>query len=145
MQTAVNYQMDGGDNMDQYTNVNQPFPMPDSLQEFSVQTSDYSAQYGQNAGAIVNVVTKSGTNEIHGGVFEFVRNSVLNARNWAATSRDQIKRNQFGGTVGGPILIPRLYNGKDRTFFFFGFQATRLRYFATSSQGYVPTPANLGL
>jgi hypothetical protein len=142
-QTAVNYQMDGGDNVDQYTNVNQPFPMPDSLLEFSVQTSDYSAQYGQNAGAIVNVVTKSGTNQFHGGAFEFVRNSIFNARNWAATARDQIKRNQFGGTLGGPLRIPGLYNGKDRTFFFFGHQSTRFHYVSSSGQGFVPTSANL--
>jgi len=142
-QTAVNYQLDGGDNVDQYTNVNQPFPMPDSLQEFSVQTSDYSAQYGQNSGAIVNVVTKSGTNAFHGGVFEFVRNSVFNARNWASPARDQIKRNQFGGTLGGPVRIPGVYNGKDRTFFFFGHQSTLFRYVSSGGQGYVPTAANL--
>jgi hypothetical protein len=117
--------------------------MPDSLQEFSVQTSNYSAQFGQNSGAIVNVVTKSGSNQFHGGAFEFVRNSVFNARNWAAPSRDQIKRNQFGGTLGGPVWIPRLYNGKDRTFFFFGEQSTRFRYVSSSGQSFVPTPANL--
>ena len=142
-QTAVNYQLDGGDNMDQYTNVNQPFPMPDSIQEFSVQTSNYSAQYGQNSGAIVNVVTKSGGNQLHGDAFEFVRNNVFNARNWAATARDQIKRNQFGGTLGGPVRIPGVYNGKDKTFFFFGEQSTRFRYVSSSGTSYVPTAANL--
>ena len=143
-QTAVNYQLDGGDNMDQYTNVNQPFPMPDSLLEFSVQTSDYSAQYGQNAGAIVNVVTRSGSNSFHGGAFEFVRNSVFNARNWAAASRDQIKRNQFGATLGGPVRIPKLYNGKDKTFFFFGQQSTVFHYVSSGGSGYVPGTAALG-
>jgi hypothetical protein len=142
-QTAVNYQLDGGDNVDQYTNVNQPFPMPDSLQEFSVQTSNFSAQYGQNAGAIVNVVSKSGTNSFHGGLFEFVRNSRFNARNWAAPARDQIKRNQFGGTFAGPVLIPRVYNGRNRTFFFFGHQSTRFRDVSTSSQAVVPLASNL--
>ncbi|MGD0778487.1 MAG: carboxypeptidase regulatory-like domain-containing protein, partial [Candidatus Solibacter sp.] len=142
-QTAVNYQMDGGDNMDQYTNVNQPFPMPDSVQEFSVQTSNYSAQYGQNSGAIVDVVTKSGTNEFHGNLFEFVRNSEFNARNWANMARDVIKRNQFGGTLGGPVRVPKLYNGKDKTFFFFGYQGTRFRYISSSAQSYVPTQASL--
>src|SRR5215467_6974067 len=142
-QTAVNYQLDGGDNVDQYTNVNQPFPMPDSLLEFSVQTSDYSAQYGQNSGAIVNVVTRSGSNQFHGGAFEFVRNTIFNARNWASPSRDQIKRNQFGGTIGGPVRIPKLYNGKDKTFFFFGHQSTRFHYVSSGGQGYVPTAANL--
>jgi hypothetical protein len=142
-QTAVNYQLDGGDNVDQYTNVNQPFPMPDSLLEFSVQTSDYSAQYGQNSGAIVNVVTRSGSNQFHGGAFEFVRNSIFNSRNWASPSRDQIKRNQFGGTLGGPVRIPGLYNGKDKTFFFFGHQSTRFRYISSGGQSFVPSPANL--
>jgi hypothetical protein len=142
-QTAVNYQLDGGDNVDQYTNVNQPFPMPDSLLEFSVQTSDYSAQYGQNAGAIVNVVTRSGSNRFHGGAFEFVRNSVFNARNWAVLSRDQIKRNQFGGTLGGPVRIPHLYNGGDKTFFFFGHQSTRFHYVSSGGSGYVPSQAAL--
>src|SRR5258708_32491076 len=81
-QDMVSYQLDGGNYVDEYTNVNQPFPFPDALQEFSVQTSNYSAEYGQNAGAVVNVITKSGTNQFHGDLFEFVRNSVFNARNF---------------------------------------------------------------
>jgi len=141
--TSGNYLLDGGDNVDQYTNVNQPFPMPDSLQEFSVQTSSYGAQFGGNSGAVVNVVTKSGTNAFKGSAFEFVRNSAFNARNWAATSRDTIKRNQFGGTLGGPVRIPRLYNGKDRTFFFFGYQATIFHSASASSKAFVPTAADL--
>src|SRR5262245_16530348 len=130
-QNQISYQLDGGNYVDEYTNVNQPFPNPDALQEFSVQTSNYSAEYGQNAGAVVNVVTKSGTNTLHGDVFEFVRNAVFNARNWAAPltaagqptkdkGRDQLKRNQYGGTIGGPII-------KDKTFFFGSYQGTRLR------------------
>jgi hypothetical protein len=141
--TSGNYLLDGADNVDQYTNVNQPFPMPDSLQEFSVQTSSYSAQYGGNSGAVVNVVTKSGTNAFRGNIFEFVRNSAFNARNWAATSRDTIKRNQFGGTLGGPVRIPGLYNGKDRTFFFFGYQATIYHSASGSSKAFVPTTSDL--
>ena len=141
--TSGNYLLDGADNVDQYTNVNQPVPMPDSLQEFSVQTSSYGAQYGGNSGAVVNVVTKSGTNKLSGNLFEFVRNSDLNARNWAATSRDTIKRNQFGGTVGGPVLIPKLYNGRNRTFFFFGYQATIYHTASASSKAFVPTAADL--
>jgi carboxypeptidase family protein len=74
-QNMVSYQLDGGNYVDEYTNVNQPFPFPDALQEFSVQTSNYTAEYGQNAGAVVNVITKSGTNDFHGSVFEFLRNS----------------------------------------------------------------------
>ena len=121
-QDTISYQLDGGNYVDEYTNVNQPFPFPDALQEFSVQTSNYSAQYGENAGGVVNVVTKSGTNTFHGDVFEFVRNPVLNAQNFFATptTHDQIKRNQFGGTVGGPII-------HDKTFFFAGYQRTTFR------------------
>src|ERR1700676_1327359 len=79
-QNQVSYQLDGRNYVDEYTNVNQPFPFPDALQEFSVQTSNYSAEYGQNAGAVVNVITKSGTNSLHGDMFEFLRNAVFNAR-----------------------------------------------------------------
>lgn len=89
-QTSFN--MDGMSNNDVYTNVNQPLPFPDALQEFSVQTSNYSSKDGGNSGASVNIVTKSGTNELHGDAFEFVRNAVFNARNFFAGSRDQLKR-----------------------------------------------------
>ncbi len=149
-QDMTSYQLDGGNYVDEYTNVNQPFPFPDALQEFSVQTSNYSAEYGQNAGAVVNVITKSGSNKFHGNVFEFVRNSVFNARNFFAPlttrladgstvslkdkGRDQIKRNQFGGTFGGPII-------RDKTFFFGAYQATRFRNVGLPSTQTVPTAA----
>ena len=144
-QNQISYQLDGGNYVDEYTNVNQPFPNPDALQEFSVQTSNYSAEYGQNAGAVVNVVTKSGTNILHGDAFEFVRNAVFNARRWDAPlvaagqptkdkGRDQLKRNQFGGTIGGPII-------KDKTFFFGSYQGTRLRNLGSISQQTVPSAA----
>jgi hypothetical protein len=147
-QNQVSYQLDGGNYVDEYTNVNQPFPFPDALQEFSVQTSNYSAEYGQNAGAVVNVITKSGTNNFHGDVFEFVRNAVFNARNFFAPltqpngsptkdkGRDQLKRNQFGGTVGGPII-------HDKTFFFAGFQGTRLRNVGNPTNSTVPSQADI--
>ncbi len=142
-QNSMNYMLDGGNNVDEYTNVNAPFPFPDALQEFSVQTSNYSAEYGQNAGGVVNIITKSGTNDLHGDVFEFVRNAQFNARNYFAKSRDALKRNQFGGVIGGPIVIPRVYNGENRTFFFFGIQNTRLRNTTSASSAFVPTAANL--
>ncbi len=135
-QNQISYQMDGGNNVDEYTNVNQPFPFPDALQEFSVQTSNYSAEYGQNAGGVVNVVTKSGTNSLHGDAFGFVRNAVFNARNFFVAQRDQLKRSQFGGTLGGPIR-------KGKTFFFVGYQGTRLRNVEGGLNKFVPTPANL--
>jgi hypothetical protein len=136
-QNWLSYQLDGGNNIDEYTNVNQPFPFPDALQEFSVQSSNYSAQYGQSAGGVVNIVTRTGGNQFHGDVFEFVRNPVFNAQNFFATStvHDVYKRNQFGGTVGGPII-------HDKTFFFFGYQGTRNRNQSILT-AIVPTPAQL--
>ena len=126
----TNYMLDGGNNVDEYTNVNMPFPMPDALQEFSIETSNYNAQYGQNAGGVVNIITKNGTNRYHGDLFEYVRNGDLNAANYFTYSSalghkvvDPLKRNQFGGTVGGPLEIPHLYRS-DRSFFFFGYQKT---------------------
>jgi hypothetical protein len=140
---VTNYMLDGGNNVDEYTNVNLPFPFPDALQEFSVQSSNYSPQYGQNAGAIVNVVTKSGSNEVHGDAFEYLRNREMNARNFFAKVVDPLKRNQFGATIGAPVYIPKLYNGKDKTFFFFGYQGTILRNMAGAQSAFVPTAANL--
>lgn len=142
-QNQVSFRLDGANNNDLYTNANQPFPFPDALQEFSVQTSNYGARYGGNAGGVVNIVTKSGTNSLHGDLFEFVRNAEFNAKNFFAAKRDQLKRNQFGGTIGGPVLIPKLYNGKDRTFFFFGYQGTRIRTLGNTTSATVPTPAQL--
>jgi hypothetical protein len=134
-QNQVSYLLDGGNNVDEYTNVNQPFPMPDALQEFSVQTSNYSAEYGQNAGGVVNIVTKSGTNKLHGNLFEFVRTPALNAKPWHSLGpKDQIHRNQFGGTIGGPIL-------RDRTFFFAAYQGTVFHNVANASTHTVPSTA----
>lgn len=138
----TSYSLDGANYLDQYYNVNIPFPFPDALQEFSVQTHDYSSRYGGNAGGVVNVVTKGGTNQFHGDAFEYVRNPVFNARNFFSPNRDVIKRNQFGGTFGGPVIIPHLYNGRDRTFFFFGYQGTRYRD-ASTGHAFVPTTAEL--
>jgi hypothetical protein len=151
-QNMISYQLDGCNHVDEYTNVNQPFPFPDALQEFSVQTSNYSAEYGQNAGAVVNVITRSGANHFHGDVFEFVRNSVFNARNFfdplttklangtivptKDNGRSQLKRNQFGGTIGGPII-------HDRAFFFAGYQGTRLRNTGSPSSSSIPTSSVL--
>jgi hypothetical protein len=117
---AVSYLMDGASNNDPFNNLNLPFPFPDALQEFKVETSAIPARYGQHAAAAVNVVTKSGSNAFHGDVFEFLRNGVFNARDFFAATRDSLKRNQFGGTVGGPIK-------KDRIFFFAAYQGTIVR------------------
>jgi hypothetical protein len=144
----VNYMLDGGNNVDEYTNVNAPFPFPDVLQEFSVQTSNYNAEYGQNAGGVVNIVTRSGANKFHGNLFEYVRNREFNAANYysyvkGVKTRDFLKRNQFGGTFNGPVVIPHLFNGHDKTFFSFGVQSTRFRNNAVGGTAYLPTPAQL--
>jgi Carboxypeptidase regulatory-like domain len=120
-----NYLLDGGDHNDSHSNVNLPFPFPDALQEFSVQTNGVSSRYGLHPGAVVNVVTKSGANQFHGGLFEFVRNGDFNARNFFAPAQDTLRRNQFGGLVGGPIK-------KDKIFVFSGYLGDAHPYRAAS-------------
>lgn len=132
----ISYNLDGGSNEDLMSNTNNPFPFPDALQEFSVQTNSFDTQYGTNAGAVVNVVTKSGTNQWHGDGFEFVRNGDFNARNFFAKTVDPLKRNQFGATIGGPIK-------KDSAFVFFGYQGTRIRNTGNANNTILPTPANM--
>jgi hypothetical protein len=139
---STNYVLDGGQNNDHYTNAPNPMPNPDALQEFSVQTNNFSAEFGRNSGGIVNAVTKSGTNEFHATAFWYLRNNNLNAANFFAPPKpgspgqkqdDGLKRNQFGITTGGPVTLPKLYNGRDKTFFFFSYQGTRLRQRPTST------------
>ena len=137
---GVAYLLDGATHQDPYNNLALPLPFPDALQEFKVETSALPAQYGFHAGAAVNAVTKSGTNSYHGDLFEFVRNGDFNARDFFATTRDTLKRNQYGGTIGGPVL-PRF---KDKLFFFFGYQDTTQRSDPNSLPAFVPTAAMLG-
>jgi hypothetical protein len=129
---AINFQMDGAGHNDTYVRTNLPFPNPDAVQEFNVQTDNVSAQYGSGAGAVVNIITRSGTNEIHGNLFEFVRNGDLNARNFFAPTQDTLKRNQYGGSVGGPIL-------KNKLFYFGTYQGTKIRSAAQGNVQFVPT------
>jgi Carboxypeptidase regulatory-like domain/TonB-dependent Receptor Plug Domain/TonB dependent receptor-like, beta-barrel len=131
---GVNYQMDGADNNDTYMNTNLPFPDPDAIKEFNVQTGNMSAEYGNAASGIVNIVTKSGTNQFHGDAFEFLRNYKFDARNFFAPTRDTLKRNQFGGTLGGPIIHNKL-------FFFGSYQGTRTRTAPNGQIAFVPTAA----
>jgi hypothetical protein len=141
--TGNDYLMNGGDNIDAFTNTNLPYPFPDALQEFSVQTTGLSAQYGLHPGAAVNAVTKSGTNQFHGDLFEFVRNGDFDGRNYFSSAQDTLRRNQFGGTAGGPVIIPHLYNGKDKLFGFFGYQNTIQRTAPPQTISFVPTQAML--
>jgi hypothetical protein len=130
------YLLDGGTAMDLFSGINLPLPFPDALQEFSVQTSTIAPQFGSKSGGVVNAVTKSGANKIHGDVFEFLRNGAVNARNFFAASTDTLKRNQFGGTVGGPIKA-------DKLFYFGGYQGTRVRTAPGTSVFFVPNAAML--
>jgi hypothetical protein len=141
-----NFLLDGGNNVDEMTNVNDPYPMPDALQEFSVQTSNYNAEFGQAAGAMVNIVTKSGGEHFHGTLFEYLRNGFFNAESHftPAGSQDTLHRHQFGGTIGGPVIIPHLSTGKS-TQFFFGYQHTLIHSGSGASTVTVPTPAEEGL
>jgi len=130
----VSFRLDGTSHTDPYFQQNQPFPFPDALQEFSIQTSNYSAGQGNSAGAVVNAVTRSGTNDFHGGAFGYKRDGNWNAKNFFATTPDFLKRTQAGGYGGGPIK-------KNHTFFFTGYQGTRLTNVGTTLSQTVPTAA----
>src|ERR1700677_4049075 len=129
-----NFSVNGGDANDLFANLPTVQPSPDSIEEFRVLTNTFDAEYGRNSGSVVNVVTKSGTNDLHGSVYEFFRNKVLNANEYCLTAAEglncdkpQFNQNQFGGTFGGPIK-------KERTFFFASYEGRRIR------QG-IPSPA----
>jgi outer membrane receptor protein involved in Fe transport len=139
-----NYVLDGGDYNDPYFNLAPVFPSPDALQEFTVIDNSYSAEYGRNAGGVINAVMRSGTNQLHGDAYEFVRNQILDAAPFTFAgphTRSPFHLNQFGGTLGGPVVLPGIYNGKDRTFFFVSYEGGRQRSGANNSTAGVPTPA----
>lgn len=131
---TVKFTLDGGDNQDNLQNENMPFPFPDAVEEFSVQTSSAAAEIGKSSAGAVNVVTKSGTNDFHGNAFWFIRNTNLNASSYLLHQSDNLKRNQAGGTLGGPAV-------KNKLFFFGGFQETWLRTSPTESKKLTMLPA----
>ena len=128
---GVSYQLDGIVNMNNYFQTASPFPNPDATQEFRVITNNFDAQYGYSSGAIVQVATRSGTNQWHGTGFEFLRNNVLNSADYFTRIVDPLKRNQFGGSVGGPIV-------RDKLFIFGNVQFTRERVSESASGVQVP-------
>ena len=130
------YVLDGAMHNDPSNGLTLPLPFPDAMQEFKVETGALPAQYGLHSAAAVNAVTKSGTNDVHGDVFEFVRNYRFNARNFFAAQRDSLKRNQFGGTLGGPIQ-------QNKLFLFGAFQATISRQNGITNTMFIPTAATL--
>lgn len=129
------FMLDGVSNAAAVHNEISVVPQSDSVEEFRVETSALKAEWGQTSGGVVNTVTKSGTNQFHGSLYEFLRNDALDARNAFSTQPDprtgrlkQILRyNQYGGTVGGPVWIPKLYDGRNKTFFFAGYEQWRWR------------------
>jgi hypothetical protein len=131
--------VNGGDANDQFVNLPTVQPSPDSIAEFRVLTNTFDAEYGRNSGSVVNVVTKSGTNDFHGNLYEFFRNKVLNASSYcfsAPCEKSKFNQNQFGGTFGGPIK-------KDRTFFFASYEGRRIRQGISSPVVTVPSSAEL--
>jgi Carboxypeptidase regulatory-like domain len=128
---ANNFSVNGGDANDLFVNAPAIQPSPDSIQEFRVITNTFDAEYGRNSGAVVNVVTKSGTNELHGDVYEFFRNKALNSKGYLDPFKPDNKTNQFGGTLGGPIR-------KDKTFFFTSYEGRRAVTGFTSDPVVVP-------
>jgi len=132
---SVNYYLDGGTNMTNLRNTGNGSPNPDTVQEFRVQTNSYNAEYGRFASGIINVVTKSGTNKFHGSLYEFVRNTAFNANEWGSVlPTAPYHRNQFGGTIGGPIKT-------DKTFFFASYSGLRQITSTFLSGAIVPTAA----
>src|SRR5579863_274250 len=125
--------LDGVNHNDSQNNQSFVMPFPDALQEFKVESSALPAQYGYHSDAVVTAITKSGTNEFHGDLFEYLRNGDFNARNFFATARDSLRRNQFGGVVGGPIR-------KDKLFLFVGYQRTDNITNPPTTIAYIPTP-----
>ena len=129
-ENAGNFLMDGINNNDVTQNQITFQPNVEVIQEFKIQNNTYSAEYGRNAGSVVNIVTRSGSNDFHGAAFEFLRNERFDARNFFNTKpRPQapFKRNVFGFVLGGPVTVPKLYSGRDRTFYFVNYEARRQR------------------
>jgi outer membrane receptor protein involved in Fe transport len=115
-------------------------PSLDAITEFAVETNGFKAEYGQAGGGLINFVSKSGTNDLHGTLYEYARNDAFDARNFFQANKQVYKQHDFGGTVGGPVWIPKLYDGRNKSFFFFSYEAFRNRNGATSDRRTVPTP-----
>jgi Carboxypeptidase regulatory-like domain len=133
---TTQWRLDGGDNNDYMANANLPFPFPDAVNQFSVESTALGARAGSHSGGLVNVVTRSGTNTYHGSAFDFFRNNYINATNFYSVTKDTLHQNQVGGTFGGKIL-------RDKLFAFAGYQFSRTKSGQASVQAHVPTTANL--
>ena len=145
---GISFLLDGANNNSVTSSGVTYNPNPDTVAEFRILMNNYTAEYGRTGGGIVSVVTKSGTNSLHGSLFEYLRNEDLNANDFFANLTGApvpvLKRNQFGATLGGPIVIPKLIHGKDKFFFFFGWQSQRQVSTSVGSLTPTYTPAELG-
>ena len=136
------------DGLPNYAAINSTYavaPIIDAIQEFKVVSHTDDAEFGSVLGGVVNVVTKSGTNELHGAAWDYLRNTAFDARNYflpTSQSKPFFHQNQFGGAIGGPVVIPKLYNGKDKSFFFGAYQGFRYSR-ASDNDILVPTAAEL--
>src|SRR5207249_11824053 len=135
------FMLDGVNNQGNFTSTYGVPPVIDTIQEFKVQSHNDQAEFGGVLGGIINVVSKSGTNDFHGSAWEFLRNDVLDARNTFLLEKTPFRQNEFGVAGGGPVLLPG-YNGRNKTFFYAGYQGFRYRRPADSLFR-VPTEANL--
>jgi Carboxypeptidase regulatory-like domain/TonB-dependent Receptor Plug Domain len=139
--TSVSFLLDGIDTNDISFQTPTVTPSIDAIQEFKVLQNSYTAEFGRGATQILTAL-KSGSNQWHGSLFEFNRNSATAARGFFDARVAFLNQNQFGGTLGGPFIVPKLYHGKDRTFFFFNYEGQRIRT-APQQFAFVPTPAQL--
>ena len=128
--------------MGQIGNFNESAPPVEAMREFKLQTSQLAAEFGHTGQAVVSFALKSGTNQIHGSAFEYFRNDKLDARSWFAAERAITRQNEFGTTVGGPVWIPKVYNGKDKTFFFFSWTGARRRGLDNFNRIQIPSALN---
>ncbi|MEO6981575.1 MAG: carboxypeptidase regulatory-like domain-containing protein, partial [Edaphobacter sp.] len=130
------YYLDGVFDTNIYRNGGSNMPNPDALQEFRILTSNFDAEYGREPGGVVNAITRSGSNKFHGGVYDYIRNNVLNSKSYFDKGVTPLKRNQFGATFGGPIL-------RDKTFFFLSYEGLRLNTSSTITSASLVTPTPL--
>ncbi len=144
--SANNWTLDGADNVDRGSNLTLlVYPSIDAIAEFKTLRGNYSAEFGRSASGQISVVTKSGTNSLHGSAYEFVRNDIFNANNFfnkqttPVTPRGRLRYNDFGYTVGGPVFIPKIYDGRDKTFFFWSQELRRVITYGTITNFGVPT------
>ena len=148
--TSNNWTIDGADNVDRGANLTLlSYPSVDAIAEFKTLRGNYLAEYGRNASAQIDVITRSGANQFHGSAYEFFRNDLFNSNAWSnklttgvPTVRPKLRYNDFGGTIGGPVWIPKVYNGKDKTFFFFSYEGRRILTYSSAS-ALLPTPSEV--